>query len=254
VSESPRLTSARNAYESAHDALIGALTTELNNQVLSSFPGAGWLIVDPQGWLDSPSFYGVRVRALVADDGRVLHQWTDGPPPEGLPPQAWSERVEELVTDIAEQDGTGGWPEVCDPTGRGCQLRSVGLTPVTEPTTCIFPHHHDGSDGEESAGDLLVEALQEAGHQARTYRAEHSGAESVVVTAPGGEVWISDGAGGIHHSPNEHLGWYAEFYADPSLTGEAGLDLHPHHQDDFTADTALLIAEVTAFIRSGSAA
>lgn len=251
MSESPRLTSARNAFESARDALIGALSTELNNHVLSSFPGAGWLIVDPQRWLDSPSFHGVCLRALVAEDGRVLHQWTDGPQPEGLPPQEWSERVEELATDIAEQDGTGGWPEVCDPTGYGCQLRSVGLTPVTEPTTCTFPHHHGG--GEESAGDLLVEALRNAGHQVRTYRAEHSGAESAVVTVPGGEVWISDGAGGIHHSPHEHLGWYAEFYADPSLTGEAGLDLHPDHQDDFTADTAALIAAITAFIGKSTA-
>jgi hypothetical protein len=99
-----------------------------------------------------------------------------------------------------------------------------------------------------SAGELLLAALRGAGHRARTNWERHSDAEAVIVTVPsGGEVWISDGAGGTAHWPHHHHGWYAEFYVDLA-PGDEGRDLHLNKQADFAADTAAVVAVITAFV------
>lgn len=253
VSESPLLAAARNSHEASRSTLVEALKSEVIRHVLSSCPQAGWLIIDVIDWYDKPNDLDVDLRAVLDADGSAIYEWTDGPALPGLPPHAWTRRVEELVTEIGDIDGTGSWSEVCGSPEYECYLRSVPLTPATEATEATYHHEHDDVAETESAGDLLRTALCEAGHTVRINHEFHSGAEAVVVTVPsGGEVWIHDGCAGISHSPRHHGGWCAEFYADPDSDCERGQDLNASPQEDFTTDTSAVVNAVTDFIRGAA--
>jgi hypothetical protein len=141
---SGRVIRARCAVDAANDELLAALGEELARHVGALYPAAAWLIVDPSRWRDDSGEFNVALTAVVAADGHVIHEHQpcqDGvAPAEGAHHDDWASQVDRLLTEIADCDGTAGWPEVCRVITWDCDLRAVPMNSTAAEQVCVYRH------------------------------------------------------------------------------------------------------------------
>ncbi|MBY8887231.1 hypothetical protein K7472_20610 [Streptomyces sp. PTM05] len=138
-----RVDVARAAHGSTQHELIAALEEELIRRATAYYPGAAWLVVDSARWSETWGESEVELRAVIDADGKVLHEHQDcqegGRHPDGSRHTEWGCVVDRLLTELADLDGIGGWPEACRTT-QWCELRAVPLTPEAATKDCRYPH------------------------------------------------------------------------------------------------------------------
>ena len=129
------LERARHRYAQAVAGLAQALEDEVAQLVADQYPAAAWLVVDPGGWLDDPADGIVQLLAVLDADQSVLRDHT-------VPAHTddWAHLLQSHLTEIAEYDGTGSWPELCGTYTWLCPLRSVPLTADAVRTVPVFTH------------------------------------------------------------------------------------------------------------------
>jgi len=133
---------ARHRHQQAASSLAWALETDLAHLVAERYPGAAWLVVDPEPWFSDPQDRTVALCAVLDADQNVLDDQR-GPvwlpecerAPEPVWANDWPLQVEVSLTEIAELDGTSSWPELDGPDP---DLRAVPLTPETALTVPAF--------------------------------------------------------------------------------------------------------------------
>lgn len=144
VTAPSRLELARAAHGAAQDELVAAVREELARCATAYYPRAAWLIVDPARWSETWGESGIELRAVIAADGEILHEHQDCQGgfthPDGKRHTEWGYVIDTLLTELADLDGTGGWPEVCRVIQWDCELRAVPLTSEAAMKDCRYPH------------------------------------------------------------------------------------------------------------------
>ncbi|WP_116211679.1 hypothetical protein [Streptomyces olivoreticuli] len=101
-----------------------------------------------------------------------------------------------------------------------------------------------------TAGQQLIDALKQAGHEVDTEAWPGSGCHVVTVSlGNAAQIWVSDHDCDIRHQPTAHRGWLACYYPDIEDTWNFK-ELFGSDSTDFEADTAAVVSAITDFAKA----
>ncbi len=140
-----------------------------------------------------------------------------------------------------------------------CPLPRFGLVEDTARIVAVVTEHADAYRARcrawraelarpATAGQLLREALREAGHRAELTDLGAWMYDVVVLYLPGGpgEIWISGAHGSTGHTPEQHAGWVAYYRPEgENSVGPAEL-VYTSGNPDIDADTVNLLTSLRA--------